>query len=171
MVFLLGCSALQSGVSAVPTAVPIHLLTGVDGCWAGGESSSGITGVLLPDPTSGTSINGKPIMWPVGFTGRRLPDGEVEVVDPDGRVLATTGRTYHLSIGVVSGKAASADVGGAFPAAANCGYAWDFMDCTLAPGSSPSYEYKLYCGFPKYWTCITPAPSADPSDKYCRVLP
>jgi hypothetical protein len=153
------------------SAEPVQLLTGVDGCWAGAESSSGITGVLVADPTSGTSINGEPIMWPVGFTARRLPGGEVDVLDAEGKVLATTGRTYHLSIGAVSGKAASTDIGGAFPAAANCGYVWDFMDCTLAPGSSPSYEYKQYCGFPEYWTCTTPAPGGDPSDKYCQVRP
>jgi hypothetical protein len=138
------------------TAEPVKLLTGVDGCWAGGESSSGITGVLVRDPNSGTSINNSPIMWPVGFTGRR--DGaEVEVLDAGGNVVATTGRTYHLSMGMVSGKAASTDIGGSFPAAANCGYPWDFIDCTAAAeatglpvapdgGFTAVGEGQLYCG-------------------------
>jgi hypothetical protein len=157
-----GCGASRAGVTDTPAAGPIELLTGVTGCYAGGESSSGITGALVPDPNAGTAINGTPIMWPVHFTARRA-GSEVEVLDEHGKVLATTGRTYHLSRGPVSGV--SSDAGGAFPAAANCPYVWDFMDCTLAPGASPSYEYKSYCGYPEYWVCITPAPS----DKYCRV--
>lgn len=141
-------------------AEPVQLLTGVDSCWAGGESSSGITGVLVPDPSSGTSIDGTPIMWPVGFTGLRLFGGGVEVRDAEGKVLATTGRTYHMSMGRVSGTAATTNIDGAFPAAANCGYPWDFIDCTAAAAAATGelvhgdiytelgYAAR-YCGFPE----------------------
>jgi hypothetical protein len=153
---VVGCSAAHSGGSAAASAEPVELLTGVDGCWAGGESSSGISGLLVSDPGSGTAINGTPIMWPIGFTGRRA-GGEVEVLNADGKIVATTGRTYHISMGVVSGGAASTNVGGAFPAAANCGYPWDFIDCTAAAdatgepvapngGFTLIGEWQLYCG-------------------------
>jgi hypothetical protein len=122
---LLGCSG-----------EPVTLLTGVDpdACYAGGET--GMTGRLVVDPKYGTSFNGKPVMWPVGFTARRA-GAEVEVLDAQGTVRATTGRTYHISIGYVSDRQVVESVG-AFPAAVNCSYPWDFVDCTAAPAN-------LYC--------------------------
>jgi hypothetical protein len=59
-------------------------------------------GPLIVDRTYGTaitdpegSIGPVPVMWPVGFTGRRV-GSEVEVLDLDGMVVATTGRTYEI---------------------------------------------------------------------------
>jgi len=121
-----------------PFGEPVALLTGVypDMCYAGGET--GATGPLVIDPTYGTSFDGRPVMWPVGFTGRRV-GGQVEVLDAQGNVKATTGRTYHISIAPAPESASSIN---AFPAAANCGYAWDFIDCTAAlPGSYPADTY------------------------------
>lgn len=118
---------------------PVAVLTGVDAnaCYAGGES--GPTALLVVDPKYGTSFDGKPLMWPVGYTGRRLGD-EVEVLNAAGTVVATTGRLYHISMGYVSSDGARQIIQsvGAFPAAANCGYPWDFIDCTAAP-------VDLYC--------------------------
>jgi hypothetical protein len=68
-------------------------------------------------------------MWPVGFTGVRLVDGEVAVLDDEGEHIATTGRKYHISYAPVGGeKLQLMESIGAFPAAANCGYAWDFYE-------------------------------------------
>jgi hypothetical protein len=147
---LVGCGA--------GSGEPVELLTGLTGCYAGGESSSGMNGVLVPDPSYGTSFGGMPVMWPMGFTGRHV-GSEVEVLDPKGNVLATTGKTYHMSRAYVRTDEAQQMIGsvGAFPAAAGCGYAWDFMDCTAAASgtgepidANGNYtalgEAKLYCG-------------------------
>jgi hypothetical protein len=48
-----------------PEGEPVDLLTGVDGCYAGGEG--GVPAVLLVHPEYGTSLRGRPVMWPVGF--------------------------------------------------------------------------------------------------------
>jgi hypothetical protein len=127
---LAGCGSGES-----PTAVP--LLTGNLGCYAGGES--GPTALLVADPTYGTSLNGQPVMWPGGYTARRA-GSQVEVLDAAGTVRATTGRTYHISFAYAPGLTPNDDgsvdsVGPAraFPAAADCGYAWDFIDCTATP--------------------------------------
>jgi hypothetical protein len=117
---------------------PVFLLTGVSPttCYAGGESSSGISGVLRPDPSFGTVIGTTPIMWPVGYTARRV-GSEVEVLDMEGRVKATTGRSYRMSIAPLNNFPVAPSFNPAppskyFPAAANCGYPWDFTDCTAA---------------------------------------
>jgi hypothetical protein len=56
------------------------------------------------------------------------------VLDGDGNVKATTGRTYHIS------RAYAPDDGmygpykdDAFPVAADCTYHHDFIDCTANP--------------------------------------
>lgn len=141
---LLGCSAAQSGGSAAPPSVPIELLTGVTACWAGGERPS--LGLLLADPTYGTTFNAKPVMWPVGFTGLRLAGGEVAVLNRAGRVVATTGREYALSgAPVPEEKRRLIESIGALPVAGDC-YPWDLIDCSSpAPGSSPSDVAELYC--------------------------
>jgi hypothetical protein len=145
--------------------VAIELLTGVDRCYAGGES--GIRGMLLADPTYGASINGMPVMWPVGFTGVRV-GGEIGVLDSAGKAVATTGKVYYMSRGPVSSedKRLLMESIGAFPAAANCGYPWDFIDCTaaaLATGepidANGMYtalgEAALHCGSPQPSTTAT----------------
>lgn len=115
----------------------IQLLTGPLGCYAGGEN--GPTGLLAADPNYGTTFRDQPVMWPEGYYGRRA-GSEVEVLDRWGSVKATTGRIYHIafasSYGVEANGNGSLDRVGpanAFPAAVDCGYAWDFIDCTAAP--------------------------------------
>ena len=129
--------ALALGLSGCAVfGEPVELLTGVSpvACYAGGES--GMTGPLVVDPEHGTSLNGKPVMWPIGFTGRRV-GVDVQVLDAEGRVRATTGRVYHISFApVVPEHQELMDRIGAYPAAVNCDYAWDFIDCTADPANT-----------------------------------
>jgi hypothetical protein len=55
----------------------------------------GPIGKLTADPKFGTVFDGMPVMWPPGFTGRRV-GSEVEVLNPSGKVVATTGRSYEM---------------------------------------------------------------------------
>ena len=76
---------------------PVNLLTGIEVCYAGGEQPE-FQGLLIPDPEYGTRIAGKgPVMWPVGYTGRRLVGGQVVVLDGSGTVVGTTGRVYVMA--------------------------------------------------------------------------
>ena len=55
---------------------------------------------LIADPTSGTAVRFEtggtsPLYWPPGYTGHRV-GSEVEVRDPDGKVVATTGGRYAI---------------------------------------------------------------------------
>ena len=131
---LVGCSAPELPEGQVP------LLTGVDPniCYAGGES--GETGLLVVDPKYGTRFNGKPVAWANGFTARRA-GAEVEVLDAKGKVVATTGRRYHISVAPPGW-----DLGPehAYPAAAHCGYPWDLVDCTAATAAQ-SEAARDYC--------------------------
>lgn len=104
-------------------------------------------GRLLVDPDYGTSFDGKPVMWPVGFTGVRFK-GEVVVLDAAGHVAATTGRDYYISIA----PAADPDSDrlmraiGAYPAAVRCPYPQDFIDCTaVAEGAADSEISRRLC--------------------------
>lgn len=122
---LVGCA------SKTPPGEPVELLTANLGCYAGGEG--GATAPLVAEPKYGTSFLGRPVMWPAGYTARRVGT-EVMVLDVDGNVKATTGRTYHIS------QAYAPDEGmygpykdNAFPAAADCTYHHDFIDCTANP--------------------------------------
>ena len=102
-------------------------------CYLGGEG--GPTGQLAVDPKYGTSLDGRPVIWPEGFSARRAGD-EIEVLDPSGNVVATTGRRYRISYRALTDPLIrTAD---AIPAAVGCGYPWDFVDCT-APGPSAMY--------------------------------
>jgi hypothetical protein len=89
---LLGCD------SVVPLWDRVDLLTGADNdiCYAGGEPHP--EGLLLVDPAYGTSHNGAPVMWPLGYTGRRA-GSEVVVFDEEGKAVAITGRRYRLAMG------------------------------------------------------------------------
>ncbi|MDT5050476.1 MAG: hypothetical protein QOG75_6380 [Mycobacterium sp.] len=90
-----------------------------------------MVGLLVVDPKYGTAItlnspeSPMPVAWGVGFTGR-YAGSEVEVLTPDGEVLAVTGKSYEFAgVGV--------RVGGvnAFRA---CGYA--VPPHRYGPGSS-----------------------------------
>ena len=121
---LLGCG------SAAPPGESVPLLTGATGCYAGGEG--GPTAPLLAEARYGTSFSGKPVMWPRGYTARRA-GSEVEVLDTQGKVKATTGRTYHMSSAPVYEGAGPSH---AFAVAADCPYHHDFIDCTAHPTDS-----------------------------------
>jgi hypothetical protein len=90
----------------------VHLLTGIP---EGGEDCHLLPheGRLVVDPNYGTAVfddwqgpasSPVPMSWRPGFTGRRV-GSEVEVVDPTGRIAATTGRriTYYPGGSVVAG--------------------------------------------------------------------
>ena len=72
-----------------------------------------------------TRFNGMPVIWPFGFTGVRLVGGEVAVLDDAGNVIATTGKEYGIAPAPASGGEMRrlVETIGAYPAAANCGYA------------------------------------------------
>jgi hypothetical protein len=99
---------------------PVKLLTGGHhGCSIGGSAPMGIVGVLIADPQAGTAIrvdpdmavewgpeiagSTLPVMWPPGFTGRRLPSGEVEVLHAEGAVIISTGRHVPLQTQFMGG--------------------------------------------------------------------
>ena len=83
---------------------PVPLLPGypeptVKGCYA-----MSVTGPLVVDPEYGTAmiiedLGSKPfrtiVGWPQGYTARRA-GSEVAVLDPDGKVVAVTGRKYRV---------------------------------------------------------------------------
>jgi len=132
---LWGCSQAPP-----PTSGPVDLLTGVDAVWAGGESPS-IAGLLVADPAFGTTINGRPVMWPLGFTGQRLPNGEVAVLNQKGKVVATTGRVYALSEAPTPSEAerlhAYAVAGDAYP--------HDLIDCAAPDPGLPTGYAEQTC--------------------------
>lgn len=99
----------------------------MDSCYAGGEQ--GVKSRLLVDPVYGASFDGRPVMWPLGFTGMRVKD-EIAVLDATGKIVAMTGRMYYMSYAPVHApeKAELMERIEAFPAAANCGYPWDLKE-------------------------------------------
>ena len=96
LLVVVGCS------SPVPAGEPVELLTGAmpfdqDEC----TRDRYIVSMLLVDPRFGTTLAGypdtrAPVMWPPGFTGRRI-GSDVIVLDPDGRAVAATGRSYDIT--------------------------------------------------------------------------
>jgi hypothetical protein len=134
---LLGCGLAPA---------PVPLLTGVSGCYAGGET--GAAGVLFVDPDYGTRLNGMPVMWPVGFTGVQF-GGQVDVLDAGGALVASTGKRYYISHGPVDSadKQRLMETIGAFTAAANCDYPWDLIDCG-SPTSSQRDIVERSCWGP-----------------------
>jgi hypothetical protein len=126
--FLLGCGS-------APTPHGFPLLTGELGCYAGGETGS--AGTLEFDPQYGTRFNGRPVMWAAGFTGVRVGD-EVQVRDAEGIAVATTGRKYYISVAYAEpSQRELIDKTGSFPAAAHCGYPWDFVECSTPATGQP----------------------------------
>ena len=53
---------------------------------------------VAADPTYGTidRVSGNPLTWPLGYTGRWVGT-EVEVLNPAGNVVLTTGQRYRIS--------------------------------------------------------------------------
>ena len=142
---MLGCSA--------PNGQPVKLLTGVTACYAGGEHA--IEAQLIADPEYGTRFNGRAVIWPVGFTGVRLADGEVAVLNQAGKTIATTGKEY----GIATASAANGVEG--YPAAVNCGHPQDFYEVNWFPillirllGVAAAVF-----GVWRIWTRLRPAPT------------
>jgi hypothetical protein len=128
VVTALGLAFGLVGCSLIPG--PVNLLTGIEACYAGGEHPE-FQGLLIPDPDYGTRIAGKgPVMWPVGYTGRRLVGGQVLVLDRSGTVVATTGRVYMMAPVPNQREEAQRimDSTGAI-GSPNC-YGWDLVDCS-----------------------------------------
>jgi hypothetical protein len=93
---LLGCG------SPAPSAEPVQLLTGArpfdeEECSPDAYEAS----ELLTDSQYGTALASflagqrVPVMWPLGFTGRRA-GSEVAVLDAAGNVVAITGQSYSI---------------------------------------------------------------------------
>jgi hypothetical protein len=99
---LVGCG------SAEASGDPVQLITGVPPGMGGGCYTNSAVGPLIVDPTYGTAITDEngggttPVVWRPGFTGRRV-GSEIVVRDSNGNVVATTGRTYKIAGGYVSG--------------------------------------------------------------------
>jgi hypothetical protein len=105
LLFALGVSACGAPVQGGSSDEPVQLLTGDAGGYTiwnkdGVRSCFGlnVVGQIVADPKYGTAIDATPVMWPLGFTGRWV-GSEVEVLDPTGSVVATTGRRYRLDGG------------------------------------------------------------------------
>lgn len=101
----LAVAACSAGPQIDSSDETVQLLTGDAGGYTvwnrdGVRSCFGlnIVGQLESDATYGTAIDGIPVMWPLGFTGRR-EGPEVVVSDPAGIAIATTGRRYRLDGG------------------------------------------------------------------------
>ena len=99
---LLGCGSLFDQ--------PVRLATGVGEL--GGMENACITyynvGVLIADPETGTAAQGDfgivPLIWPLRYTARRLAGGEIEVLNGNGELVATTGKTYAFWTGSWGGS-------------------------------------------------------------------
>lgn len=105
---LVGCGLLPS------RGDPVQLVTGDP--LHGGCFTAEVAGLLVVDPTYGTAIVANDhgsmvsltgvsmtVSWPPGFTGRRS-GSEVEVLGPQGNVVAITGRSYQFSGGLAAGS-------------------------------------------------------------------
>lgn len=100
-----------AGCGLMPHSDQVQLITAPashTGCFVADQY-----GLLVVDPTDGTALTGtghpnmrlgsdglSTVAWPHGFTARRS-GSEVEVLDPQGNVVATTGRSYHFLGGFV----------------------------------------------------------------------
>ena len=112
---LVGCGAFGD---------PVPLLAGPPGSPSLGCFTYAISGQLIADPKYGTvmidaavydetviQVTGTrpttfPVAWRPGFVARRI-GSEVEVIDPQGNVAATTGRSYLIPGGYVSAGGSS----------------------------------------------------------------
>jgi hypothetical protein len=126
---LLGVAALTVALAAYlvlsgPLAPRVPLRTTADqgpgaqtGCYL-----ANTTGLLIADEAAGTRIVSEdmakstvPVTWPVGFTARRSLFGQVDVLDRNGHVVATTGNRYELLGGYATDGAWLACSDGVYP--------------------------------------------------------
>lgn len=66
-----------------------------DNIEVGGCYTTWFNGVLRADPTYGTALNTLPIAWQPGYTARKV-GSEVNVLDPEWNIVATTGNRYRF---------------------------------------------------------------------------
>jgi hypothetical protein len=103
--FLVGCDV------DVEPGGPVQLLTESSDSPQGGCFTNSAAGLLIVDPNYGTAILDEdaatvtrqqprpvPVMWRPGFSGRQS-GSQVQVLDPDGRVVAVTGNRYRIQGG------------------------------------------------------------------------
>jgi hypothetical protein len=97
------CALLMFGCGQ--STGPVQLLTGTGGFDQPACYDFSVTGSLIVDPSAGTAIvpesggakgTPEPLMWPLGYTAQRLASGQIEVLAPDGKSVATTGRRYTI---------------------------------------------------------------------------
>ena len=93
--WVVGCASR----TATSTPVPFKMANDVIGnpCTA----SKYVVGLLINDPDVGLAIQDDQgvitrIVWRMTDSGRQLPNGEVEVLDSSGTVVATTGHKYRI---------------------------------------------------------------------------
>ena len=100
VLFLAGCVGSAPNSSSQH---PVQLLTHDGPC-----QPAPVAGLLVVDPNYGTALRHDgpepasvvPVAWQAGYSGRYAAGGqEIEVVGPDGDVLATTGKRYLLAGG------------------------------------------------------------------------
>jgi hypothetical protein len=143
-----GANAESEAASAALAGEPVALLTGVEACYAGGQSPND-GGLLVPDPDFGTRFDGRgPVMWPVGYTGVRLAGGQVAVLSGQGGLVATTGKEYNFSpVPQQAGEAGEVIARvGAVPVCD--GYPWDFVDCAAVADGTGDPAERPYCVLP-----------------------
>ena len=104
------------GASSLSLGAPVKILTSSQSGGSqpmGGKNGPCYTnwadGTLLADAEFGTAFTWTRspgshaiVVWPVGFTARQA-GSEVAVVAPTGEVVATTGRSYRLPGGAITG--------------------------------------------------------------------
>ena len=101
---LLGCR------SPAPSGEPVKLLTGplpfdADEC----SNDDFVASMLLIDVQYGTVLAGfltdqrTPVMWPPGYTARRV-QGQVVVVDVAGNLVAVTGQSFGIRGNLLFGR-------------------------------------------------------------------
>lgn len=92
-------SAALAGCGMLPSAIPLATKDNVFG-WRGSCILMHKVVDVVADPATGTPIDkatGEAFTWPKGMTARHAAFGsEVDVVDPHGNVVMTTGARYWM---------------------------------------------------------------------------
>jgi len=99
LIWGLGAALVLGCGQSVPSGEPFGLTTDASGISCG--ASAYLEGLLIPDTTYGTMVQDAKgdttrVIWRMGYSALRLAGGEVVVLDRDGKVVATTGRSYRI---------------------------------------------------------------------------
>ena len=95
---LVGCGRGEQGPPTTVETVQVPLITDETVVADGGCVLLYQVVDVIADPASGMPVvkgGGAPLRWPRGYTARRA-GFEVEVLDPTGTVVLTTGRRYWM---------------------------------------------------------------------------